>query len=187
MYQNKHDKDGTCAAVGQRAEDIFKALAEERGYTVEVSSREQQFNHIDFILRKDGKEWKIDIKGAKKLSRANEKPCFEHVWIEKKNCRGKDGWILGGATEIAFEIENEFVIVGRKDFLKLVEKLCDFEKTVAQSKKALYCGYRRFGRQDLLSLIKTTDLYTIHHTLWPKKTTTYQQESSSPMTTAKDS
>lgn len=41
-------------------------------------------------------------------------------------------------------------------------------KRVDSAKKAMYCGYKRFGRQDLLSLIKTTDLYTIHHTLWPK-------------------
>lgn len=167
-YRNKHDKNGTCAAVGQRAEDIFRQLAESKGYEVEVSSREQQFNHIDFILKKDNKEWKIDIKGAKKISRANEKPCFEHTWIEKKNCRGQDGWILGHASEIAFELENEFIIVSRKDLLELVEKLCDFDKLVTQSKKALYCGYRRFGRQDLLSLIKTTDLYQIKHTIWEK-------------------
>jgi hypothetical protein len=167
-YQNKYDKDGTCAAVGQKAEDIFKSLAEERGYVVEVSSREQQFNHIDFILKKDGSQWKIDIKGAKKISRANEKPCFEHIWIEKKNCRGQDGWILGASSHIAFQQEDHFIIVPRKDLLKLVEKLCDFDKLVTQSKKALYCGYRRFGRQDLLTLIKTTDLYQIKYTIWEK-------------------
>jgi hypothetical protein len=32
----------------------------------------------------------------------------------------------------------------------------------------LYCGYRMFGRQDLLSLIKTTDLYQIKYTIWEK-------------------
>lgn len=168
MYQNKHDTTGDCAKVGKKAEDSFRELAEKRGYTVQASSMEQQFNHIDFILKKDNKEWKIDIKGAKKISRTNEKPCFKYIWIEKKNCRGQNGWILGSASQIAFELENEFIIVSRKELLELVEKLCDFDKLVTQSKKALYCGYRRLGRQDLLSLIKTTDLYQIKYTIWEK-------------------
>lgn len=168
MYQNKHDKTGQCAQTGKRAEDLFRDLAEKRGYTVQISSREQQFNHIDFILEKGGQKWKIDVKGAKKLSRKNDDPCFKHIWIEKKNCRGQNGWILGESSHIAFELENEFVIVSRKDLLELVEKLCNFDKIVTQSKKALYCGYRRFGRQDLLSLIKTTDLYQIKYTIWEK-------------------
>ena len=168
MYQNKHDKTGECAQTGKRAEDLFRDLAEKRGYTVQISSREQQFNHIDFILEKGSKKWKIDVKGAKKLSRKNDDPCFQHVWIEFQNCQGKDGWILGGADDIAFEIEDCFVVVGRKDLLKLAEKLCNLEKRVDRSSKALYCGYKRFGRQDLLSLIKTEDLYKIKHSIWPK-------------------
>lgn len=167
-YQNKHDKDGKCAEVGQRAEDKFRELAEAKGYEVEVCGREMQFNHVDFILRKGKKTWKIDIKGAKKLSRQHENPCFEHLWIEMKNCRGKDGWILGMATSIAFELADEFIIVDRKELLRLVEKLCDLKKMVAQSKKALYCGYKRFKRQDLLTLIKTDDLKQIKHSIWPK-------------------
>jgi len=166
-YQHNLDKHD-CADRGFSAEVIFKQLAEEKGYAVRVACREEQFSHVDFVLNKDNKEWRVDVKGAKKISRTNEKPCFEHTWIEKKNCRGQNGWILGESSHIAFELENEFIIVSRKDLLELVEKLCDFNKLVTQSKKALYCGYRRFGRQDLLTLIKTTDLYQIKHTIWEK-------------------
>ena len=166
----KHNLDNhDCADRGFSAEIVFKQLAEEKGYSVEVCGRQLQFSHIDFILKKDKKIWKIDIKAAKRLSRQSEKPNFDFIWCELKNCRGKDGWLLGGSTSIAFELEKEFIIVGRKDLLELVKKLCNFEKMVGQSKNALYCGYKRFKRQDLLTLIKTSDLYKIPHSIWPKE------------------
>lgn len=169
-YQHSLDKTGECAESGFSAEQKFKELAEQRGYEVKISGREQQFNHVDFILKKDNKEWKVDVKGAKKISRQNNDVCFQHIWLEWKNCRGNDGWLTTekGCDTIAFELENEFVIVSRKDLLKLAKKLCNLEKMVGQSKNALYCGYKRFGRRDLLSIIKTEDLLTIKHSKWLK-------------------
>lgn len=156
--------------MGFSAEVIFKQLAEEKGYSLRVAGRQEQFSHVDFILNKDGKEWRVDVKGAKKLKRTDDKPCHEHIWLEFKTGNGKEGWLVkeGGCSHIAFELENEFLLVGRKELKKLAEKLCNLEKRVDSSKKALYCGYKRFGRQDLLSLIKTEDLKQIQHSIWPK-------------------
>lgn len=166
---DKHD----CSDIGFSAEVNFKQLAEEKGYSVRIARREEQFSHVDFILTKGKDEWRVDVKGAKRKKRTDDSVDYSIVWCEIKNGNGGEGWLTkakNGATTIAFELENEFVIVSRKDLLDLVKKLCNLEKMVAQSKNALYCGYKRFGRRDLLTLIKTEDLLTIHHSIWPKTT-----------------
>lgn len=168
----KHHLDNhDCADRGFSAETIFKQLAEQKGYSVRVAGREEQFSHVDFVLTKGDLTWRVDVKGAKRKKRTDDKVDYSIIWCEIKNGNGGDGWLVKdqkGATTIAFELENEFVIVSRKDLLGLVKKICNLEKMVGQSKNALYCGYKRFGRQDLLTLIKTEDLKQINHSIWPK-------------------
>lgn len=163
---DKHD----CDTIGFSAEVIFKQLAEEKGYSIRVARREEQFSHIDFILKKGDEIWRVDVKGAKRKKRTDDLVDYSIVWLEFKNGNGGEGWLTkeNGATTIAFELENEFIIVSRKDLLKLAKKLCNLEKMVAQSKNAMYCGYKRFGRRDLLSIIKTEDLLSIKHSKWSK-------------------
>lgn len=166
---DKHD----CHDMGFSAEVIFKQLAEEKGYSVRVARREEQFSHVDFILTKGDVTWRVDVKGAKRKKRTDDSVDYSILWLEFRNGNGGEGWLTkeNGATNIAFELENEFVIVSRKELLKLAKKLCNLEKMVAQSKNAMYCGYKRFGRRDLLTLIKTEDLLTIKHSIWPKQNT----------------
>lgn len=169
----KHNLDNhDCADRGFSAEVIFKQLAEEKGYSVRVARREEQFSHVDFVLNKDDKEWRVDVKGAKKKKRTDELVDYSVIWCELKNGNGGEGWLTkenGGCSHIAFELENEFILVSRKELRDLVGKLCNLENRVDSSKKALYNGYKRFGRQDLLSLIKTEDLKQIPHSIWPKQ------------------
>jgi hypothetical protein len=167
----KHNLDNhDCSEMGFSAEVIFKQLAEKKGYSLRIAGREEQFSHVDFILNKDGKEWRVDVKGAKRKKRTDESVDYSVIWLEFLNGHGGEGWLTkeGGCSHIAFELENEFLLVGRKDLKDLSEKLCDLEKKVDSAKKALYCGYKRFGRRDLLSLIKTEDLRQIQHSIWPK-------------------
>lgn len=169
----KHSLDKhNCSDIGFSAEVVFKRLAEEKGYSVRIARREEQFSHVDFVLSKGKDEWRVDVKGAKRKKRTDESVDYSIVWLEFKNGNNGDGWLTkeNGATTIAFELENEFVIVQRKDLLELAKKLCNLEKMVGQSKNALYCGYKRFGRRDLLSIIKTEDLLSIKHSIWPKIT-----------------
>lgn len=158
--------------MGFSAEEKFKELAEKKGYSTRVAERQENFNHVDFILQKDKKEWKVDVKGAKRLRRADETLNYDLVWLEFRTGHNTAGWLTAdkGCCTLAFELENEFILVSRKDLLKLAEKLCDLTKRVDSPKKALYCGYKRFGRQDLLSIIKTEDLKQIQHSIWPKIT-----------------
>jgi hypothetical protein len=167
----KHNLDNhDCSEMGFSAEVIFKQLAEKKGYSLRVSERQENFNHVDFILQKNGKEWRVDVKGAKRLKRADAALNYDFVWLEFRTGHGKDGWLAAdkGCCTLAFELENEFILVSRKDLFELAKKLCDLEKKVDSAKKALYCGYKRFGRRDLLSLIKTEDLRQIQHSIWPK-------------------
>jgi len=164
---DKHD----CGEMGFTAEVTFKKLAEEKGYLCRVAGREEQFSHVDFILTKGKDEWKVDVKGAKRKKRTDDLVDYSIIWCEIRNGNGGEGWLTkdkNGATIIAFELENEFVLVSRKDLLNLVYKLSDLTKMVTQSKNALYSGYKRFGRKDLLTMIKTTDLLTIKHSIWRK-------------------
>ena len=167
----KHAKDNhDCADMGFSAEKKFKELAEAKGYSLRIAGREEQFSHVDFILTKDGKEWRVDVKGAKRVKRTDSEVNYTTLWLEFKNGHGGEGWIVkeNGCCTIAFELENEFILVSRKDLKKLAEKLCDLTKKVDSAKKAMYNGYKRFGRQDLLSMIKTDDLKQIAHSIWPK-------------------
>ena len=167
----KHNLDNhDCADRGFSAEVIFKQLAEEKGYSVKIASREMQYSHVDFVLNKDNKEWRVDVKGAKKKKRTDDLVDYSVIWLEFRNGNGGFGWLVreNGCSHIAFELENEFILVGRKELKELADKLCNLEKKVDAAKKAMYCGYKRFGRQDLLSLIKTEDLKQIPHSIWPK-------------------
>jgi hypothetical protein len=169
-FKHALDKHG-CGEMGFSAEVVFKKLAEEKGYSVRVARREEQFSHVDFILSKGKEEWRIDVKGAKRKKRTDENVDYTILWLEFRNGNGGEGWLTKeekGATTIAFELENEFVIVSRKELLELAKKLCNLENRVDSAKKALYNGYKRFGRRDLLSIIKTEDLYKIKHSIWPK-------------------
>lgn len=171
----KHNLDNhDCADRGFSAEVVFKQLAEEKGYSVRVARREEQFSHVDFVLNKDDKEWRVDVKGAKKKKRTDESVDYSVLWLEFRNGNGGWGWLTkeNGASHIAFELEKEFILVNRRELKELTEKLCNLEKMVDSAKKALYCGYKRFGRRDLLTLIKTEDLKQINHSIWPKNSQT---------------
>ncbi len=61
------------------------------------------------------------------------------------------------------ERNNRCCLCGRmikKDILEKGAKIA-----LDSAKKALYNGYKRFGRRDLLTLIKTEDLYKIQHSI----------------------
>lgn len=166
-YKNKHDKSGQNSSDGERAEEMFRELALDKGYMIIDASLEEQYKHTDFLMEKDGKMWKVDIKARKKLKRSDENYCDEWIWLEILNVRGDPGWIYGNGF-IAFEMENHFVIISKKALADLVEKLVDQEKMVDKPHKAHYCAYRRFMRKDRITLIESKHLYEQEHKVWPK-------------------
>ena len=163
-------------AEGLQAEQRFKKLAEVRGFEVRESTKEEQFDHIDFHLTlnsptKEGVKLKarVDVKARKRLNRRNIDFEDEWVWIELKNVMGKDGWLYGASDFIAFEAEDYFIVSIRKELLGFCENKIDTKTRVHISSQAKYVCYSRSGRQDLISLIKMEDIKKLpNSTVWKK-------------------
>jgi hypothetical protein len=170
-YRNKYDKDGASFALGENAENSFVSAAKKNGMELVVASRQDEFNHIDFHVTHthDQVKFSVEVKSRKKVKRADSSVNDDLVWVEFKNVRGSRGWLYGGADAVAFERENDFVIVDRKLLTRLCERLCDLTKLNVDVKMPLYTAYQRRGRQDIVSLIKMTDILTnIKHALLKK-------------------
>ena len=173
-YRNRFDRTGQCSEDGDNAEALFVSLASERGWSVQNATRKEQFLHIDYFLSQKGyKNYSFDVKARKKVKRADTETNDELIWIEWRNVAGNDGWLNGAANYIAFERENDFIIVERFQLKNLCEKIVkrDF---VNNASDALYKIYQRKGRQDEISLIKLSDIFknkiTITISVYPKST-----------------
>lgn len=159
-----HWKNSESWNRGQAVEKEFAALMDMRGLKYEKANRRNQFKHIDY----HSSFGTIDVKAKKRLNRGDGKEQDEFIWLEFKNVQGKAGWLCGNTDVIAFERDDDFVLVKRKDLLELALKICDIKQTVNKSTQALYKGYRRKGRRDLISLIKMSDILKIDHRTWKK-------------------
>jgi hypothetical protein len=61
------------------------------------------------------------------------------------------------------------VIVDRQRLLELAKSLCDLTNMTRQGgMKALYRGYQRQGRKDIISMIKMSDVLTLPFKSLPK-------------------
>lgn len=162
--KNQYDKTGENRDRGEKAENILKKLLEERGWKVEYSSKNEDMDeHWDLKVEKNGKTYRIDAKAMKKLQRKDNQVQDEWQWIELHGVRKTDkGWLYGGKADlIAFETKHSFLIVKRKDLIKLVAKLVDFNSLVEKSKEAKYKLYQRKNRPDKITLIETEKLKEI--------------------------
>ena len=160
-YRNKYDQTGDSFQLGLDAESAFVAAAQKEGMRVEKSSKRDEFKHIDFYIHTPSNlKFSVEVKSRKKIKRNDDKVNDEFLWVEFKNVQGLRGWLYGSADLVAFERENDFVLVNRKLLARLCEKLCDLTKINVDVKMPLYTGYQRRGRLDLVSLIKMSDILT---------------------------
>ena len=56
----------------------------------------------------------------------------------------------------------------RIDLLRWAQGRCDLNQSVSNSRDALYKGYTRKGRKDLISIVKIVDILEIPHKIWEK-------------------
>lgn len=158
-HRNKYDNTGASFELGLNAESSFVETAKKHRMKVTKSSRQEEFKHIDFHIETESKlKFSVEVKSRKKVKRGDEKVNDELIWIEFKNVRGMRGWLYGHADLIAFEREFDFLIVNRQLLARLCEKLCDLTKINVDTKMPLYTGYQRRDRNDLVSLIKMSDI-----------------------------
>ena len=168
--RNRYDKKDSLE-LGRRAEDTFARLAVKHGFKVTASSEKGNIDeHFDYVIERDGKSHKVDVKSIKRKSREDTELQDEFLWIELHGVRADDkGWLYDGKADlIAFELANSFRIVDRLELIALVENLVDFEAKVSSSKDALYKIYSRKSRPDLLTMIKSEDVLQLRHAEWRK-------------------
>ena len=149
---------------GQGVEAMFAKLLNEKAIEARAADLMEQFSHVDYVTDFG----KIDVKARKRVARKDADVQDELVWLEFKNVQGKIGWVYGKADWIAFEREADFVLVKRHDLAMMGEKLCDLGDRVSVGRDALYKGYQRRGRKDLLSIVKMSDVLKLYHQLWTK-------------------
>ena len=168
--RNRYDKKDSLE-LGRSAEDRFARLAVKQGWTINPSSGQENIHeHFDYVMEKDGKVFKVEVKSLKRIARQDADTQDQYLWIELHGVRDHDkGWLYDGRADlIAFELANSFRIVDRLELIALVEKLVDLDMKVSSPKGALYKVYSRKSRPDLLTMIQSEDLLGIRHAEWRK-------------------
>lgn len=167
-YRNSLDISGDCSARGGDAENVFIAVAKRKKLDYRKANIKEQYSHIDWFLTIDGREVSFDVKAMKKSSRHDSRVRNDIVWVEYQNVSGNDGWLKGKADFIAFERENDYVLVRRKELLEYCDERIE-KVIVHESSQALYKLYSRDGRKDVISMIRMDDvLYKLKSVIWRK-------------------
>ena len=166
--RNMYDKKDSLE-LGFSSENEFEKVAKKRGWKVTPASKTDNIkNHIDYIIEKDSFKFFVDVKGLKRVSRGDSDVQDKTIWIELKNVASNNGWLYGKANIIAFETFTSFLIVRRLDLVALIDKIVDKTKRATSAKDALYKLYTRYGRNDEITMIKTSDLEEITRAEWLK-------------------
>ena len=98
----------------------------------------------------------IEIKGMKALRRGDELQDEWH-WIEVKGV-ADDGWLYNSHADlIAFETQKSWILVRPTNLIDYVQRFVGHE-FVEKPLLAQYKLYRRRGRNDAITLIKSDDL-----------------------------
>jgi len=144
--------------LGNEKEDEFGLLIEDIYEDVRPATLEEQYKHIDWVCSVGS----IDVKAMKSITR-HKKKSPDRIWIEFKNTVGCYGWLYGEQDFIAFEQQDCYIMVRRRDLAELADMLCNKEDFVYTAREALYKVYNRKNTKDLISMIKTSDLLTLQH------------------------
>lgn len=135
----------------KKVEEQFASTINHLGEIREASKEEDMVEHWDINL-----SLRFDVKAIKKVNRFDDKPNENIHWVEIKNVNGDKGWLYGEAEYFAFETEDYWVIVEKVKLQEFVaEKYKDKERSTTPT---LYKLYKREGRKDVITLVKTLDL-----------------------------
>ena len=149
---------------GQKLEEQFYELVKLRDPNARKATPKEQYKHIDFYTDFGT----IDVKSKKRIGRADVDEQDTIVWLEYKNVQGRDGWLVSCVDILAFERDDDFILVKRKELQKMADELCDLTDMVTKSSEALYKGYTRKGREDLITQVKMKDIMKLEHKIWSK-------------------
>lgn len=143
------------SATGRVAEVRFIRAAEQLGFQVTKGSRKDDMHlHVDYwISHGASQNWGVDVKG-------NNLP--DEIWCEFKNVQGKPGWMYGGSSVIAFDLPEEggFSIVNTKELREYCEQNVS-DEIVDHKSKAYKARYSRKDREDVITILKLSDLKSL--------------------------
>jgi hypothetical protein len=120
------------------------------------ASREEQFENIDYHTTIGT----VDVKAMKRVTRSGKRQT-RFLWVEFRNVAGMNGWLYGKQDWLAFEKRDGFLFVRREHLKELAIELCDTETYVDKASDALYKVYSRRDADDVISMIKYSDLERI--------------------------
>lgn len=105
-------------ALGQKAEDLFPILYQEKtGMECVKATDEQQRLHIDYVCGR----FTFEVKSIKRKNRHDPFFCDDEMLLEITNSFGFNGWLYGEATHIAQETLDSFLIFNRQDLVNHYE------------------------------------------------------------------
>lgn len=172
MYMKVKDKWLDSFDLGDKAENAFMKIAKSNGLEISESSRHENMRkHIDYwVWKPDSKDkkWSVDVKSRKRTNRKDKSVQDDLVWLEFQNVNGNKGWLYGEADVIAFERADDFILVNRKTLVEAAEKLVDQNTLVNSANKAKYNLYKRFDRDDRVSMVEMKDILALKHKKWDK-------------------
>jgi hypothetical protein len=157
----------------KRAENEFSSFMQSRGNIVtESNSYQDRIEHWDFKIlnEKTDKEFKVDVKGLKKISRSDSSYQEEYHFVELQNENGGLGWLYGKCDYFAFELVNFWVFVSKDSLISFIEKSVQ-DVYVSTSKECYLKKYTRekWGKKDIITMVKTEDLKTLPNSFMLKK------------------
>ena len=135
--------------VGENGQRRYYNSCRAAKLSVKRASDAQDMKHVDFLV--EGKT--IDVKGLKDTHKMGQ------ILLEIKNVQGRDGWCSKSGPEwVAFDFGAFFLHVKNLDLVSLVAKKCDLNNIAKRASEALYRGYTRKDRDDLMTVVSLTDV-----------------------------
>ena len=146
-------------AMGVAAERYFYDICRGRRYAVRpATSYENRVEHFDFEVQ----GMRIEVK-AMKAPRRGMRPDPNIIYVELRNVDGGRGWLYGSADYIAFEQRGGFLMVQRRELVRLAEHMA------VRCRKARVSGvyhtlYSRANRADLVLVLHIDDVLRMRNT-----------------------
>ena len=152
-------------ADGKVKEDEFAELL---GGATKSTQKQDMSEHWDLKFQR---EVRIDVKAIKRDRRSGQ-PNEDIHWVElqavSSSGKVRKGWLYGQATHFAFETVDYWSIVKKEDLQSFIAEKCKDKIKVDSPMKALYKLYTRNGRNDIITKVKTLDLFYLSEHLIKK-------------------
>jgi hypothetical protein len=145
----------------KKIEDNFADSIRSLGEIKNATQTEDINEHWDIKL-----SLRFDVKAIKKVNRFDDKPNENIHWVELRNVNGDRGWLYGDAEYFVFEVDDYWILVEKISLQDLIANKCKTKEY--SSTPSLYKLYKREGRKDIITLVKTLDLVYIAEKLIKK-------------------